>query len=81
MKVLAFPRARDLNFVRRQAARMANLNEDAAKQYLLRQLHVQRETMQRRGVAAYSIDKNLDELEIAIRNELWHELISPGGAA
>jgi hypothetical protein len=81
--VLPFPRLRDRNYVLRHAARMAAVSERAAEKHLATQLDVQRATMARRGIASELIEKQIHALELAIRCELWREILTPdsGGAA
>lgn len=68
--VVPIPRARDLRSVRPHAGRMAEFRPDAAERHLAQQLRVQREAMQRRGIAAKWIADEVASLEAAIRAEL-----------
>jgi hypothetical protein len=79
--ILPFPLARRRDFVRRHAARMAELPPATAEKHLIYQLRVQAETMQRRGIAPDLISAHISSLETVIRCELWRRLILEGGAA
>ncbi|MEE7441865.1 DUF6074 family protein [Methylobacterium oryzae] len=80
--ILPFPRVRDRRFIRRHAAHMATAsNTTKAEDHLQRQLTIQRETLQRRGVAADAIRAELQAIEENIRAACWRLLLAPGGAA
>ncbi|WP_418291955.1 DUF6074 family protein [Methylobacterium durans] len=80
--VLPFPRSRHRRFIHRHAGHMAAAVTTAkAEAHLQRQLQVQRETLQRRGVAPESISAELTAIEGNIRAACWSLLLAPGGAA
>ncbi|WP_372422841.1 DUF6074 family protein [Salinarimonas chemoclinalis] len=79
--VHVFPIARRRDFVARHAARMAELSPRAAEKHLETQMRIQRETMQRRGVAPDVIDRELASMAGAIRAALIGIGGSEGGAA
>jgi hypothetical protein len=60
---------------------MAKLPQKTVEKHLAHQLQIQAETMARRGIAAEIINRELRGLESAIRAELWHVVMSGGGAA
>jgi hypothetical protein len=56
------------------------MNPAAGERYIQRQIQVQRETMERRGIAPEVIDAELKALEAAIRAALWQIVMRvPGG--
>jgi hypothetical protein len=67
--ILLFPSARRRRFVRSQAMQMASLSPAAADKHLRRQLRVQAEAIQRRGIGSEVVDADLRALESAIRAE------------
>jgi predicted GIY-YIG superfamily endonuclease len=77
--VFPFPILRRHGFVQKQAAHAAGMNPDASARYVEHQILVQREAMQRRGVAAELIARELQLMETAIRREL-QDSISTGDA-
>lgn len=80
--VLPFPRSRDRRYVRRHAGHMAIASTTAkAEAHLQRQIQIQRETLQRRGVMPKVIEAELRSVEGNIRAECWGLLIAPGGVA
>lgn len=80
--ILPFPRARDRQFIRRHAAHMAQARTAAkAEAHLARQLGIQAETLQRRGVSPHRARAELQAIEGNIRTACWTFLLAPGGAA
>lgn len=80
--VIPFPRSRDRRYIRRHAAHMATASTTAkAEAHLQRQLTIQRETLQRRGIDADIIRAELQAVEGNIRAACWTILLAPGGAA
>lgn len=80
--VLPFPRSRDRRFIRRHAAHMAQASTTAkADAHLQRQLKIQRETLERRGVSEDVIMAELMAIEGNIRASCWTMLLAPEGAA
>ena len=81
-RVVPFPRSRDRGFVTRHAAIMASLSTSAKSEaHLQRQLKIQAEAMQRRGIAPETIAAELAVIEGSIRAAVWGLLMAPGGAA
>ena len=74
--ILPFPRVRNLGFVLKYAIRMAELPPGTAERHLAHRVEVQRQTMIRRGIAAYLIENETKALERAIRAVMWR-LVSP----
>lgn len=66
-EVIPFPLARRQDLIQRQASWFAQQASAAAEKNLYRQVHVQRETMVRRGIARERIEPELQALEGAIR--------------
>ena len=52
-----------------------------AEAHLARQLWIQAETLQRRGVSSYLAHAELQAIEGNIRAACWTFLLAPGGAA
>jgi Family of unknown function (DUF6074) len=77
--VLPFPILRRHGFVQKQASHAACMNPDSSARYIEYQIQVQREAMQRRGVAEELITRELKLMETAIRREL-QDSISTGDA-
>jgi Family of unknown function (DUF6074) len=78
--IVPFPPARRVGFVSRQATRIAELNENAGERHLQQTLLVQRQAMERRGIDAALIQREMKCLEAAIRASLWRVILTPGGA-
>ena len=74
-EILAFPLTRRAAFIRRHAARMANLRESTAEKHLRTQLDLQAKTMRKRGIPAPEIELQIQSAEAAIRAELWRLVI------
>lgn len=81
MVVVPFPRIRDRAFVEKQASWLASLPMATAEKQLARQLHVQRETMVRRGIALDLIEEQVVQIEFAIREAMFNLGDSSGGVA
>jgi hypothetical protein len=80
--IIPFPRARDRRFIRRHAGHMATaLTTAKAEAHLQRQLTIQRETLERRGVATDAIMAELTAIEGNIRAACWAVLLAPGSTA
>lgn len=79
--VVQFPRVRDRRYIQKQASFLAGQRPDVAEKHLRAAIKVQRDTMQRRGIAPEAIDEQLRAVELAIRAALWSEVLTPGGAA
>jgi hypothetical protein len=77
--VLPFPLAKRRAYVRRQAAQIAEQSELGACRYLRQQLGLQRQSLHDKGVAPETIERQLSDLEAAIRAEACR--LVKGGAA
>ncbi|ACA18248.1 hypothetical protein M446_3875 [Methylobacterium sp. 4-46] len=80
--VLPFPRSRDRAFISRHASIMTAAATTAkAEAHLRRQLELQRQTMERRGINSATIDAELQDIQGHVRAVVWSLLLAPGGAA
>ena len=80
--LLAFPRCRDVAFVRRHADHLLSFSSPrSAERYLQQQLRIQAQAMARKGLQPWVVDYEVKALEAAIRAALYHPQVSPGGAA
>ncbi|MGU3337185.1 DUF6074 family protein [Methylobacterium mesophilicum] len=80
--IIPFPRARDRRFIRRHAGHMATASTTAkAEAHLQRQLSIQRETLERRGVAKDALSAELAAIEGNIRAACWTLVMAPGSTA
>ena len=75
-EVLPFPVVRRRDYVRRQAARMAELSDAAAENHLRAQLSLQAKTMAKKGISSAIIERELRSLEVAIRVLLWRLVLT-----
>ena len=64
--LIPFPLSRRIAFVERQADIIAGMKQESAERHLARQLKVQREALERRGVAADCIEREIASLHQAI---------------
>ena len=78
--VFPFPIARRLDFVLRNAARIADARPRAAEKLLEHAIKIQVETMTRRGIAPSLIAREAKAFEGAVRAELWRRAM-PGDTA
>jgi hypothetical protein len=67
--------------VRRNAKRFAEAPPATAEKLLAHALHVQADTMRRRGIDPDRITAEIRSLEVAIRCELSRLMVVEGGAA
>lgn len=80
--VVPFPRSRDREFVARHASIMAAASTtEKADAHLRRQLDLQRQTMERRGIDPARIRAELMSIEGNVRAVVWRLLLVSGGAA
>lgn len=75
--VLPFPLARRAALVARQAHYLAGMRPRAAEHNLFRQLQQQREALLRRGVDPNTVEREVRELEAAIRAALVAACYTP----
>ena len=69
-KMLCFPLARRVAFVRKQANSMAMRSEALAEKYITLQMRLQAETLRNKGLGEGVIISEVASLERAIRAEL-----------
>lgn len=79
--VLPFPSCHRAAFVRRHAGIIATLSQNGGERHLQRQLDIQSDAMERRGVADELIRMDRKALETAIRSELFRLGVARGGVA
>jgi hypothetical protein len=65
--VLQYPLVHRKRLIASIAHRMAELPDHTAERHLANQLRIQRETMERRGVAPVTIAREIRSLESAVR--------------
>ncbi|TAH67631.1 MAG: hypothetical protein EWM45_06625 [Rhodopseudomonas palustris] len=80
-QIVPFPPARRVDFVERHARMIAGMSAEAGEGHMQRQIDIQRQTLERKGVAADLIEAELKALESAIRAALWRTIMAPGGRA
>lgn len=68
--IVPFPASRRRHFVRRHAHLMSTLSPAAADRHLRRQLRIQTDAMERRGIDHVLVERQRGELEASIRFEL-----------
>jgi hypothetical protein len=74
-EIVPFPLARRRSFVERQARTIAGMRADAGERYLQRQLLVQFDALERKGVDCDAIYEQVRCLETAIRCALWRVVL------
>jgi hypothetical protein len=83
-KITAFPLARRGPFIRKHAARMAELSAAQADAHIRQVLTVQALTLHRRGIPQHEIAREIRDLESTIKAEEWWCVLGvekPGGDA
>jgi uncharacterized protein DUF6074 len=75
--VSAFPPARRRDLVLRVAEAMAKRPSDLGEAYLKNQLERQVVALQRKRVPTFEIKRELRSFELAVRAELWRQIICP----
>ena len=73
--VVPFPLARRRAFVERHARLIAAMRPDAGERYLDRQLRIQFENLQRRGIDRRIIEREVIALDAAIRAALCRAVL------
>jgi Family of unknown function (DUF6074) len=66
-EIIPYPSTRRWPFILKQAANAAGMQPEAADRYIAHQIQIQRDTMQRKGICGRLIDRELRQLEAAIR--------------
>ena len=76
--VIPFPLARRRAFIDRHARLIATMRPEVGERYLDRQLQVQFENLQRRGIDLEIINHEIIALDVAIRAALWRAVVTGG---
>jgi hypothetical protein len=79
--VIPFPLARRRRLISTTVARIALATSATGERYLAQALHVQAESMLRRGIPPDVVAGQLRAFEGAVRAEVWKRSFTPGGAA
>jgi hypothetical protein len=74
-EIVPFPLARRRSFVERHARIIAGMRADAGERYLQRQLLIQFDTLERKGVACDVIERECLALASAIRAAIWKAIL------
>jgi Family of unknown function (DUF6074) len=74
-KIIPYPLARRRVFVERHARIIASMDADAGERYLQRQLLIQFDTLERKGVACDVIEREVLSLRSAIRAAVWKAVL------
>jgi hypothetical protein len=74
-EIVPFPLARRRSFVDRHARIIAGMRADAGERYLQRQLLIQFDTLERKGVACDVIERECLSLASAIRAAIWKAVL------
>ncbi len=80
-EIVPFPLTRRRAFIRRQAARIADVAPKTGQKLLANAVRLQATTMAKRGIGPDVVERECKALECAIRAELWRVVLQPGGAA
>ena len=81
VEVLAFPLARRVGLIRKQAHFYAEQGPNAAEKNLASQLRTQEEALLRKGVPPEVVKAEVEALRGAIKAAVWRLVLTPGGAA
>src|SRR5882672_2330775 len=76
--VIPFPLARRRAFIDRHARHIATMRPEVGERYLDRQLQVQFENLERRGIDLDIIRREIVAMDAAIRAALWRAAITRG---
>ena len=79
--VVPFPTARRTRFIRDLAARALDMTAPNAERHIARQLRLQREKLERKGIPHDRIESEIARAERAIRQEMARLTFSSGGVA
>jgi hypothetical protein len=77
--VTPFPLFKRRPFVERHARLIARLGADTGERYLNRQMQIQVDVLERRGVERQLIEKEIQVLSSAIIAALWKAVLTPSG--
>lgn len=79
-EILPFPLARRRSLICGHADAMARVSAAAADKYLIQQLEVVWDELERQGLPCPVIEREVIALGRAVRAELWHLILAaPGG--
>jgi hypothetical protein len=76
--IIPFPLARRSAFIDRHARHIATMRPEVGERYLDRQLRIQFENLQRRGIDLDTINREIVAMDAAIRTALWRAVITRG---
>ena len=76
--VIPFPLARRRAFIDRHARHITTMRPEIGERYLDRQLQIQFENLQRRGIDREIINREIVAMDAAIRTALWRAVITRG---
>lgn len=76
-EIIPYPLARRRAFVDRHARIIAGMRPEAGERHLQRQLLIQFDTLERKGVACDVIEREVLSLGSAIRAALWNAVLTP----
>ena len=79
--IVPFPAARRVGQIRKTAAYMAIATPRVAESHLQMQLDKLAKTLARKGIKPAAIAAEVAAYRTAIQAELWHQMLTPGGAA
>ena len=77
-RLLPFPLFKRRPFVERHAGLIAGMKADAGERHLTRQMQIQVDVLERRGVERQLINEEIQALSSAIRTALWKAMLTPG---
>jgi len=79
--IVPFPSVRRRPAICRCAAYMAQLDANGAEGHLKAQLTILERRLRKAGLADEVIQTERKAYELAVRAELWRQVLTPGGAA
>jgi hypothetical protein len=79
--VTPFPQVRRRRFILKMAQRLARMTSRTGEKILAATLRQQAAAMARKQIAPDLIERECRALELAIRAELWRQVLVPDGAA
>jgi hypothetical protein len=80
-KIVPFPAARRIGFIRNMADLMLSYRPEAAERSLAGRLDQTRSAMLRRGLSSDVVEREMRSLELAIRARLWMIVMQGGDVA
>jgi hypothetical protein len=76
-EIVPFPLIRRKAFIERHARLIAGMGAEAGERHLRRQLLIQFDALERKGVACETIEREVLTLGSAIRAALWKAILTP----